>query len=67
MANEFTDEELGEIIRAARVFDRSLSEEQFQSMVELQGHLADSSYLKTVCPIHWIADRYTSLDLQRSK
>jgi chromosome segregation ATPase len=46
--NEFTPEELKEVIRAARVFNPGFSEEQLQSLVELQRHAADSTYLETV-------------------
>jgi len=48
MANEFTDEELKEVIRTARIFNPAFNEEQFQSLVKLQGHFADSDYLETV-------------------
>jgi len=48
MADEFTAEELKEVIRAARVFNPGFSEEQFQSLTELEARLADSGYLETV-------------------
>jgi len=48
MANEFTAEELKEVIRAARVFNPGFSEEQFQSLIELERHVADPGYLETV-------------------
>lgn len=48
MANEFTAEELKEVIRAARVFNPGFSEEQFQSLVELERHAGDPGYLETV-------------------
>ena len=48
MANEFTAEEIKEVIRAARVFNPGFSEEQFQSLVELERHVGDPSYLETV-------------------
>lgn len=48
MTNEFTADELREVIRAARVFSPAFSEEQFQSLTELQARLADSGYLETV-------------------
>jgi phytoene/squalene synthetase len=48
MANEFTAEELEEVIRAARVFNPGFSDEQFQSLVEFERHVGDSGYLETV-------------------
>jgi valyl-tRNA synthetase len=48
MADEFIAEELKEIIRAARIFNPGFSEEQFQSLTELEARLADSSYLEAV-------------------
>lgn len=48
MADEFTVEELKEIVRAARIFNPGFSEEQFQSLTELEARLADSGYLETV-------------------
>jgi len=48
MPNEFTAEELKEVIRAARVFNPSFSEEQFQNLVELERHAGDPGYLETV-------------------
>ncbi len=48
MANEFTAEELKEVIRAARIFNPGFSEEQFQSLTELEARLTDSGYLETV-------------------
>lgn len=48
MLNEFTVEELKEVIRAARVFNPGFSEEQFQSLVELEKHVGDPVYLETV-------------------
>jgi len=48
MIDEFTAEELKEAIKAARIFNPSFSEEQFQSVIELQGHVGDSGYLETV-------------------
>lgn len=48
MANEFTAEQLKEIIRAARVFNPGFSEEQFQSLIELERHMGDPGYLETV-------------------
>jgi len=48
MANEFTAEELKEVIRAARVFNPGYSEEQFRSLIELEERLADAGYLETV-------------------
>jgi len=48
MANEFTAEELKEVIRAARIFNPGFSEEQFQSLVELEKHVGDPVYLETV-------------------
>jgi len=48
MADEFTAEELKEVIRAARVFNPGFSEEKFQSLIELQRRLKDSGYLETV-------------------
>jgi len=47
-ANEFTAEELKEVIRAARVFNPGFSEEQFESLVEMERHIGDPSYLDTV-------------------
>lgn len=48
MADEFTAEELKEAIRAARIFNHSYGEEQFQSLIALQGHLGGSDCLETV-------------------
>lgn len=48
MMDEFTPEELKEVIRAARVFNPGFGEEQFQSLSELEAHVADSGYLETV-------------------
>ena len=48
MVNEFTVEELKEVIKAARIFNPGFGEEQFQSLVELEARLSDSGYLKTV-------------------
>jgi len=48
MANEFTAEELKEVIRAARVFNPGFSEEQFQNLIELERHAGDPSYLEAV-------------------
>jgi chromosome segregation ATPase len=48
MANEFTAEELKEVIRAARVFNPGFSEEQIQSLIELERHAGDPAYLETV-------------------
>lgn len=48
MADEFTAEELKEVIRAARIFNPGFSEDQFQSLNELEARLADSGYLETV-------------------
>jgi len=48
MANEFTAEELKQVIRAARIFNPGFSEDQFQSLSELEARLADSDYLDTV-------------------
>jgi predicted nuclease with TOPRIM domain len=48
IVKEFTSEELKEVIRAARVFNPGFSEEQFQSLVELERHAGDPSYLETV-------------------
>jgi len=47
-AKEFTAEELKEIIRAARIFNPGFSQEQFQSLTEMEQHLRDSGYLETV-------------------
>lgn len=48
MTNEFTADELREITRAARVFSPGFSEEQFQSLTELQARLAHSGYPEAV-------------------
>jgi len=48
MTEEFTPEELREVIRAARVFSHGFSEEQFQNLCELESRLRDSGYLETV-------------------
>jgi DNA repair exonuclease SbcCD ATPase subunit len=48
MTDKFTAEELKEVIRAACIFNSSFSEEQFQSLIELEARLADSGYLQTV-------------------
>ena len=48
MTYEFTTEELKEAIRAARLFNRGFTEEQFQSLLELEKHIGDSGYLETV-------------------
>jgi chromosome segregation ATPase len=48
MANEFTAEELKQVIRAARIFNTGFSKDQFQSLSELEARLADSDYLETV-------------------
>lgn len=46
MANEFTAEQLKEIIRAARVFNPGFTEEQFQSLIELERHAGDPATSK---------------------
>jgi len=65
MANEFTAEELKEVIRAARVFNPDYSEEQFQSLVELERHVGDPSYLETVKGLQRL-ERETGIPLSQA-
>ena len=48
MTNEFTAYELKEIIRVAFIFNPSFSEEQFQSLIELERRVGDPGYLETI-------------------
>ena len=48
MENEITTEELGQIIRAARVLSTDFSEEQIQSLSYAWQKLADSGFLEAV-------------------
>ena len=56
MADEFTKEELKEVIRAARVFNPGFSEDEFQSLMELERHISDSGYLETVRGLRKLED-----------
>ncbi|MCL0058738.1 hypothetical protein M1O47_03555 [Dehalococcoidia bacterium] len=48
MSYEFTDDEIKEIITAARIFSQDFNEERFQALRKLEKRLADSSFLETV-------------------
>lgn len=48
MSREFTNGEVKEVVGAARVYCPGLSETQFQSLVDMQRHFADSGYLEAV-------------------
>jgi len=64
MADEFTAEKLKEVIRAARIFNPGFSEEQFQSLTELEARLADSGYLETVSGLQKI-EKETGVSLSQ--
>ncbi len=46
MSYEFTVDEIREVIRVVRVYDPGFTEGQFQNLVMLGRHLADSGYLE---------------------
>jgi len=48
MSEEFTVDEIKEVIRAARIFCPGFSEQQYQSLMTLEKRLADSGYLEAV-------------------
>lgn len=48
MSYKFSADEIREVIAAARIFNPSFSEKQYQDLLELGRHLADSGYLKAV-------------------
>ena len=48
MSYEFTDDEIKEIVKAARIFSQSFNEEEFQALRELEDRLSDSGFLETL-------------------
>lgn len=48
MADEFTREELTQVIRGARVFNSSFSEEDLETLTKLEKRLGDSGFLRAV-------------------
>ena len=48
MENEFTVDEIRDAVRMARVHCPGFSEDDFESLMEMEKHIADSGYLKAV-------------------
>ncbi len=64
MIDEFTPEELKEVIRAARIFNPGFGEEQFESLIELETRLTESGYLETVSGL-WKLEKETGVPLSQ--
>ena len=56
MSYEFSADEIREVIAAARIFNPSFSEKQYQDLLELGTHLVDPGYLEAARGLAWLEE-----------